>query len=684
MSRRPALAALLSFAVTLAPFIWITQRMSHEARMRDYDRLNELRDAVRDSLSNESTHSQNIMQTWRARIAAMPVLDENSWAREVTTNDEWKRSHFRAVGCAVWSEAKLIVRFTAEHSSGESIAAKTDLAALPEVGVALEHEKKLPRGALSATSPFAMPGIGERVVTLTSWQRDDATRGVVFALLVATDFLESPEMSRWRINDDGSLGTPTQHKRQLPGVQEGYINVASVSGEERERTVATHAFASVLGLKGPMGELNLVFTPGPKFKYDQLADESWLALGAGLIVATLLGALVWMQVRQRAELQRQVESRTAELRQTNLELGRFKAIAETTSDFVGMCELDGTPTYVNQAGRAMLGIELDEPIHLFEFERIYSPQAMALFESEGFAHAMEKGPWSCDLDLRHSDGRDIPVSFVGFVVKSPDGRPLHMGSMARDISVRQQLDQQLRASLDQQRELVRLKSQFVNTVSHEFRTPLGIILTSADILTHYLDRLPQEERLEHLQDIHRASKDMSRMLEQVLDLGRIDAGKLAFAPHPVDLAALLHRITDESLSASSGPQVSLCIEGDLSNAHADESLLRHIFLNLLSNARKYSPANSEVAFDVRRDRADAIFTVHDHGIGIPAADLANLFEAFARGTNVGDTPGTGLGLAIVKRCVELHNGSIEITSEPNIGTEVTVRLPLFQIINHQS
>jgi signal transduction histidine kinase len=255
--------------------------------------------------------------------------------------------------------------------------------------------------------------------------------------------------------------------------------------------------------------------------------------------------------------------------------------------------------------------------------------------------------------------------------------------MSRDITTRRQLDQQLREALEQQRELVHLKSQFVNTVSHEFRTPLGVILTSADILTHYLDRLDATARQEHLKDIHRASVQMARMLDQVLDLGRIEAGKLGCTPRPLDLPALLHRITDESHSASSGCRIELHQKGDLDGASADESLLRHIFYNVLSNARKYSSPEAHVEFTVRRENTDAVFTVRDDGIGIPNAAIPHLFEAFSRAANVGDTPGTGLGLAIVKRCTDLHGGTLHIESEEGRGTLVTIRLPLFEIVNHQ-
>jgi signal transduction histidine kinase len=116
---------------------------------------------------------------------------------------------------------------------------------------------------------------------------------------------------------------------------------------------------------------------------------------------------------------------------------------------------------------------------------------------------------------------------------------------------------------------------------------------------------------------------------------------------------------------------------NLENASGDEVLLRHIFSNLLSNAVKYSSNGDRVEFKVQRAGTDALFTVRDHGIGIPESDQAHLFEAFHRAANVSQIPGTGLGLLIVKRCVELHGGTIAFESRVGTGTTFTVRVPLF-------
>ena len=236
----------------------------------------------------------------------------------------------------------------------------------------------------------------------------------------------------------------------------------------------------------------------------------------------------------------------------------------------------------------------------------------------------------------------------------------------------------LTLALDQERELGELKSRFVTMVSHEFRTPLGIIMSAIELLQNYEDRLPGEKRQELHRDIFSATRHMAGLMEQMLVLGRVEAGKVSCKTARCDLEILAGKLTDECLSATARKcNIAWTAEGSLSQAEADESLLRHIFSNLIHNAVKYSPAGGTVNFTIHREGTDAVFRVIDHGIGIPEADQKHLFEAFQRGSNVGDIPGTGLGLVIVKRCVELHGGTLHVNSTVGQGTVLTVKLPLF-------
>jgi PAS domain S-box-containing protein len=257
------------------------------------------------------------------------------------------------------------------------------------------------------------------------------------------------------------------------------------------------------------------------------------------------------------------------------------------------------------------------------------------------------------------------------------GRPCVI-VFALDITDRKRAETELFHALRKERELSQLKTSFVSLVSHEFRTPLEIILSSGEILERYHDRLGQEQRTRQLRAITTSVRRMAHMMNEVLLLGRFDAGRMEFQPAPVDLPAFCQRVADD-ISAATDHRCSiyLDLEGDLSGAAGDEALLGHIFTNLLSNAVKYSPPSQPVHFRLRRQDDDALFSVQDQGMGIPQADRARLFSAFHRGSNVGQAPGSGLGLVIVRRCTELHQGSLHFDSTEGAGTTFEVRIPLW-------
>jgi len=256
-------------------------------------------------------------------------------------------------------------------------------------------------------------------------------------------------------------------------------------------------------------------------------------------------------------------------------------------------------------------------------------------------------------------------------------REPHVLGFGIDITERKQAEVELLRTLAREQELGQLRSHFVSMVSHEFRTPLGIIQSSAEILEDYHEQLGPTERKDHLQSIRQNTRRMARLMEEALLLGSLDAGKMEFKPGPLELRTFVLRLVDEVLSATNRRcPIELLISEVPAGIQADERLLQHIFTNLLTNAVKYSDPGRVVRFEIACAGAEIICAIHDQGIGIPEADREWLFNAFHRGRNVEDRPGTGLGLVIVRRCVDLHGGGIEVESGPGQGTVVTVRLPI--------
>jgi PAS domain S-box-containing protein len=278
--------------------------------------------------------------------------------------------------------------------------------------------------------------------------------------------------------------------------------------------------------------------------------------------------------------------------------------------------------------------------------------------------------------LRNRRGRVSTMLASGVIIEINGAD--HLLTMVVDISQRKQAEAELHRTLAREMELSQLKSNFVSMVSHEFRTPLGIIQSSAELLRDFYQKMPPGEREEQLESIGRNTRRMAGMMEEILVLSRLDAGKLDFQPAALELNAFCRRVLDEVLSATNRRcHIELVLGPDSAQAQADERLLGHIFTNLLSNAVKYSEPGATVRFTVERDGPDAVCTVRDQGIGISEEDQQHLFKAFHRGSNVGSRPGTGLGLLLVKRCADLHGGKLQLKSKIGESTTVTVRLPVF-------
>jgi PAS domain S-box-containing protein len=256
-------------------------------------------------------------------------------------------------------------------------------------------------------------------------------------------------------------------------------------------------------------------------------------------------------------------------------------------------------------------------------------------------------------------------------------REPHILVFGLDITQRKQAEAELLRALAREKELGQLRSKFVSMVSHEFRTPLSIIQSSAEIMENYFDRLPPAKRKDHLQSIRKNTRRMAGLMEEVLLIGSFEAGRSQFKPAPLRPRTFLSQIVDEVCAATqSRCAIQFSIAEWPPTILADGRLLRHIFTNLLTNAVKYSPAGKVVRFEVGFSKTYMISSIRDQGIGICPADQEWLFEPFHRGQNVGDRPGTGLGLVIVKRCVDLHGGEITFESRPNDGTSVTIKLPI--------
>lgn len=336
--------------------------------------------------------------------------------------------------------------------------------------------------------------------------------------------------------------------------------------------------------------------------------------------------------------------------------------------------------WVNRAFADMLGYRQDELIG--QSSRILFPNEKSWreFGEQGYPVMARGEPFSVEWQMVRRDGTPFWAQTLGRNVDPADPRAGSIWTIV-DITARKQAEEETRAALEKQKELNYLKSRFVSMTSHEFRTPLATILSSAELLKYYGGKLPETERAELIDAVEGAVRRMTRMMDDILVIGRAEADRLECAPVPLDVRDFCTKVISETVRAEEaegrrGDRIVFDMPAEGILAPLDEKLARFILGNLLSNGLKYSPNGGAVALAVRADDAQLRFTVTDSGIGIPAEDIPHLFEPFHRAKNVGTLPGTGLGLAIVKKAVDLHGGRIEVSSVPGQGSRFDVTLPM--------
>ncbi|MGV0027229.1 ATP-binding protein [Phormidesmis priestleyi] len=247
------------------------------------------------------------------------------------------------------------------------------------------------------------------------------------------------------------------------------------------------------------------------------------------------------------------------------------------------------------------------------------------------------------------------------------------------VAKREHVETATREAFIKEQELNDLKSRFITTASHEFRTPLAIVMTSAELLERMGSDCSEDRRVTYLQKIREAVRSMTRILSDMLTVGKVKSEKLEFNPTRIELRSFCQKIlSDLQLSETSLPSVWVEIVGDRTEGFWDEDLMALMMTNLLINAVKYSINRTPIFLTIRcptASESDVVFRIQDHGIGIPSEDLPHLFESFHRARNVDTIAGVGLGLAIVQQCVDRHQGKITVESEVGRGTIVEVTLP---------
>ena len=358
---------------------------------------------------------------------------------------------------------------------------------------------------------------------------------------------------------------------------------------------------------------------------------------------------------------------------------QLRAILNNIPDMAWLKDQDSRYLAVNESFGKVCGISTEELLAKTDHD-IWTAELAEKYRQDDL-EVMQSGKRRLiEEQLVDKDGNTLWIETVKTPIFDESNQVIGTTGIAHNITERKQTEENIRNALEKEKQLGELKTRFVSMASHEFRTPLATILSSSELLENYSHQWNEEKKNKHFQRIQTAIKQMTGLLEDVLLVGKAEAGKLEFKPAPLDLKQFCEEVVEELQLTTSSHKIVASFPEPCPTACLDKKLLRHILTNLLSNAIKYSPQGDRVQFDVICKADLAVIRVHDFGIGIPPEDQARLFDTFHRANNVGTISGTGLGLAIVKKAVDCHGGEIAVESEIGFGTTFTVTLP-YAVVN---
>lgn len=258
-----------------------------------------------------------------------------------------------------------------------------------------------------------------------------------------------------------------------------------------------------------------------------------------------------------------------------------------------------------------------------------------------------------------------------------------MNDLKVEIAVRKKAETELQHAkeevdnaLEKEKELNTLKTRFISMISHEYRTPLTVILTSTYLMEQYYEGSHREQFDKFLGKVRNSVETMTQLLEDVLTIGKNESMNSKLNIKQINIINFIREIIDECKVVDKEKH-DFILNYELSDTliNSDEKNLRHIFQNLIGNAAKYSPLADKVVIDIKENTRNLVFHITDFGIGIPQEDISQLFVTFHRASNVGSISGTGLGLSIVKKCVDSLYGEIGVKSVIGQGTKFIIELP---------
>ena len=352
----------------------------------------------------------------------------------------------------------------------------------------------------------------------------------------------------------------------------------------------------------------------------------------------------------------------------------FIAIVEDGPTSVVITDPEGSIEYVNRQFTTVTGYSRTEVIGRNPRILKSGVQAPEVY-ADLWRTILEGREWRGELCNRRKSGELYWELAAISAIRDASGTVTHFLALKEDITDLKTMEQLLWQAKANAEAANRAKSRFLADMSHEIRTPLNSILGFAQLLEMQASGALTGKQKEYVHWIREGGEHLMDMVNDVLDLSKVEAGRVELEKASVDVAALISRVITitRSLTAKKHLHLETAVGPEVGVISADEVRLKQVLYNLLSNAIKFTPDGKRIGVEAARDEENVAITVWDEGVGIPPAIQARIFEPYAQAPKSGE--GTGLGLAIVRRLVELHGGSVLLESSPGSGSRFTVRIP---------
>jgi PAS domain S-box-containing protein len=352
-------------------------------------------------------------------------------------------------------------------------------------------------------------------------------------------------------------------------------------------------------------------------------------------------------------------------------------VADNTSSVIIITDPNLRIQWVNKAFSDVMEYSFEE-VFGKDPAFLHGPETDSKAIKKIYKHLLDKKSVSAEILNYSKNGRKYWMQVNVSPFYNADGELVNFISVENDITQLKQAEDNIKNSLQKEKELNELKSQFVSIASHEIRTPLASIQSSSDLIRIFLenDQVPKDKVEKHIDKIESQITRLSTIMSNLLTVGRINLGKFDLHKNEIDIENFVKNIINEYFAVTSdGRQVIFNVSGEKHKSHIDKVLMSQVLINLISNAIKYSigKPNPEVNLEYQSD--NFTIEVKDKGIGIPAGQHKNIFNSFFRANNVENIQGTGLGLVIVKKFVEMHKGKISFTSTLGKGTSFKIKFP---------